>query len=78
MKKNIRKDIKKESEVVGEYINMFIEIDTEKRVICISDQTSKSGGGVAKRFRNKKDIMRIFGNYLFHEVDLCLNNDERK
>lgn len=78
MKKNIRKDIKNENENVGEYINMFIEIDTEKRVICISDQTAKSGGGLAKRYRNKKDIMRIFGNYLFHEVDLYPNKDERK
>lgn len=74
----MKKVEKKETENFNEYINLFIEIDTEKRVICISDKTSTSGGGLAKRYRNKKDIMRIFGNYLYHEIDLYPPTDERK
>ena len=61
-----------------ENINMYIEFDLEKRVMCISNYTSKSGGGVAKRFRNKKDIIRIFANYIYNEVDIYSAIKERK
>lgn len=73
----MKKNIKKENEDFNEYVDMLIEIDTEKKVICISNR-SNGGKGIAKRYRNKKDIMRIFGNYLYQEVDIYPSIDERK
>lgn len=60
-----------------EFINLYIEIDTEKRTVIISDRTSNSGGGIAKRYRNKRDIIRIFSRYLYNYVYLYPPKKER-
>lgn len=55
----------------NENVNLFIEIDPEKKVVYISDYTqNKNGGGLAKKYKNKKDITRIFSNYLFDYINL--------
>lgn len=71
MRKKLNKNVKE----LDNYINIIMEFDTEKRAIYISDN---SNNGVAKRYRNKKDIMRIFGKYLYHELNLYPDYDERK
>lgn len=73
----MKKIIKNESENLNEYLDIRVEIDTEKKVISISNR-SNGGEGLAKRFRNKKDITRIFSNFLFHKVNIYPSNDERK
>lgn len=70
--------MKKDVKEFKEYIDIYVEIDTEKRVVCISDKTLNGASGVAKRYRNKKDINRIFSNYLFREVSLYPPKNERK
>ncbi len=72
----MKKVLKNKEEYFIEYIDLQVEIDTEKKVLYI---TNKSYGneGVAKRYKNKKDIMRIFGNYLFKKVYIYPPKDER-
>ncbi len=72
----MKKVLKNNEENFIEYIDLQVEIDTEKKVLYI---TNKSYGneGVAKRYKNKKDIMRIFGNYLFKKVYIYPPKDER-
>lgn len=54
-----------------ENINMFIEINPEKRVVSIIDYIEgKSGGGITKRFKRKKDIVRLFANYLYQYINI--------
>ncbi len=69
--------MRKETNKNEEYIYMFIEIDPEKKVVCISDKCNGSGGGVAKKYRNKKDISRIIDNYLHYEVSLYPDKNNR-
>lgn len=72
----MKKVLKNKEENFAEYIDLRVEIDTEKKVLSI---TNKSNGneGIAKRYKNKKDIMRIFGNYLFKKVYIYPPKDER-
>lgn len=72
----MKKVLKNNEENFIEYIDLQVEIDTEKKVLYI---TNKSYGneGVAKRYKNKKDIMRIFGNYLFKKVYIYPPKNER-
>ena len=55
-------------------INLFLEIDTEKRVVCISDK--KDNKGCAKRYRYKRDIARIFSRYLYYNVNIFPPKDD--
>ena len=41
-------------------MTFLVEIDPEKRAIYISDYGDTSGGGIAKRYKYKKDIVRKF------------------
>ena len=52
-------------------INLFLEIDPEKQVFYISDyEPNKNGGGVAKKFKTKKDIVKIFSRYLYRYINI--------
>ncbi len=62
--------MKKDNKEFKNYINLSIEIDTEKRVVCISDCDKTSDGCVARRYKTQKDIMRIINNYFFKEISL--------
>lgn len=72
----MKKVLEKKKENFIEYIDLQIEIDTEKKAVYI---TNKSYGneGVAKRYRGKKDIIRIFSDYLFKKVYIYPPKDER-
>lgn len=60
-------------------IGLLIEIDTEKKVVCITDYYDKNyAGGIAKRYKNKKDISRIIDNYLYYDVSIKPIEVERK
>lgn len=60
-------------------INLFIEIDPEKRVFYISDYTTDDNmKGRVRRFKSKKDIIRIFSNYLFKNVYIYSSKKGRK
>lgn len=51
-------------------VNLFIEIDPEKKVVYISDYSNNNGGGKSQKYRTKKDISKIFSNYLINYVNL--------
>lgn len=74
----MKKNLKTKERKFIEYIDLQMEIDTEKRVVYI---TNKSYGNelesVAKRYKNKKDIMRIFGDYLFKKVYIYPPKEEK-
>lgn len=72
----MKKVLKNKEENFIEYIDLQVEIDTEKKVLYITNK-SYDNEGVAKRYRNKKDIMRIFGNYLFKKVYIYPPKDKR-
>lgn len=72
----MKKVLKNKEENFIEYIDLQVEIDTEKKVLYITNK-SYDNEGVAKRYKNKKDIMRIFGNYLFKKVYIYPPKDER-
>ncbi len=72
----MKKVLKNNEENFIEYIDLQVEIDTEKKVLYITNK-SYDNEGVAKRYKNKKDIMRIFGNYLFKKVYIYPPKDER-
>lgn len=62
--------MKNESRDQSENINLFLEIDLDKKVIYISDCTSnRCDNGTAKKFRDKMDISKIFTDYLFYQVN---------
>ena len=61
-------------------MTFLVEIDPEKRAIYISDYGDTSGGGIAKRYKYKKDIVRMFANYLyksFEKLESRNTNDRR-
>lgn len=60
--------MKKNNKDFNEYITLCVEIDNEKGAIYITDKTENSMDGITRRFRNKKDIIRIFKNYLYDKV----------
>lgn len=72
----MKKVLKNNEENFIEYIDLQVEIDTEKKVLYITNK-SYDNEGVAKRYKNKKDIMRIFGNYLFKKVYIYPPKNER-
>lgn len=72
----MKKVVKNNEEEFIEYIDLKVEIDAEKKVLSITNK-SYNNEGVVKRFRNKKDIMRIFGNYLYKKVYIYPPKDER-
>lgn len=73
----MKKVLKNNEEDFIEYINLQVEIDTEKKVVYITNK-SYDDEGIAKRYTNKKDIMRIFGDYLFPNVYIYPPKNERK
>ena len=72
----MKKVLKNNDENFIEYIDLQVEIDTEKKLLCITNK-SNNNEGVAKRYKNKKDIIRIFSNYLFKKVYIYPPKDER-
>lgn len=72
----MKKVAKNNEEEFVEYIDLKVEIDAEKKVLSITNK-SYNNEGIVKRFRNKKDIMRIFGNYLYKKVYIYPPKDER-
>ena len=72
----MKKVEKNNEEEFVEYIDLKVEIDAEKKVLSITNK-SYNNEGIVKRFRNKKDIMRIFGNYLYKKVYIYPPKDER-
>ena len=47
-------------------VSLLIEIDPEKKAVYLNDYTQeKYINGFSKRFKNKKDIIRLFENYLY-------------
>lgn len=72
----MKKVVKNNEEEFVEYIDLKVEIDAEKKVLSITNK-SYNNEGIVKRFRNKKDIMRIFGNYLYKKVYIYPPKDER-
>lgn len=63
----------------NEVISLLIEIDPEKKAVYLNDYSSeKNINGFAKRFKNKKDIVRLFSNYLYEKVDLFLEGKDEK
>lgn len=72
----MKKIVKNNEEEFIEYIDLKVEIDAEKKVLSITNK-SYNNEGIVKRFRNKKDIMRIFGNYLYKKVYIYPPKDER-
>lgn len=53
-----------------DYYNISVDIDTEKRVVYISESLDKNTKGISKRYHNKKDIIRIFSNYIFNKINI--------
>ena len=54
-----------------EITSLLVEIDPEKKVVYIHNYLSKiNDKSMTKRFRNKYDIVRIFRNYIFKNVEL--------
>lgn len=64
-----------------EITSLLVEIDPEKRVVYIHDYLSKiTEKSMTKRFRNKYDIVRVFRNFIFKNVELGeeeLKNNKR-
>lgn len=60
-------------------ISLLIEIDPEKKAVYLNDYTQeKYINGFSKRFKNKKDIIRLFENYLYKNVDINLEEKKEK
>ena len=70
----MKKNIKVPKENYEEYVSIFIEIDTEKHVVCITNRTDNNASGVAKRFKNKKDIVKIINKYVYRDLNLYSSN----
>lgn len=51
-------------------IMLLLEIDPEKKVIYISDYDGDFKNGIARTYKNKKEIAGIFKKYLFNSVNL--------
>ena len=60
-------------------VSLLIEIDPEKKAVYLNDYTQeKYINGFSKRFKNKKDIIRLFENYLYKNVDINLEEKKEK
>lgn len=60
-------------------VSLLIEIDPEKKAIYLNDYTQeKYINGFSKRFKNKKDIIRLFENYLYKNVNINLEEKKEK
>lgn len=54
----------------NEAVILLLEIDPEKKVFYISDYAENNEKGLARKYKNKKDIVRIFKNFLFNSINL--------
>ena len=60
-------------------VSLLIEIDPEKKAIYLNDYTQeKYINGFSNRFKNKKDIIRLFENYLYKNVNINLEEKKEK
>lgn len=51
----------------NEIIDFLVEVDSEKKVVYISEYNYKNNTKcISKRYRNKRDILRTINNYLYH------------
>ena len=51
-------------------IMLLLEIDPEKKVFYISDYDGNYENGIARKYKNKKEIFGILKKYLLNNVNL--------